>query len=206
MEEPFMPGPIPVKVRQAIFRRSEKGHSASEIAAHCHLPERTIRHLLQQFREQGSEAAQTHYRRGPQRSARQRALREQVVSLRREHPTWGSELLRLLLQEDRLRRDIPSARTLRRWLQGAGCKPAPRGRRPTAERERARYAHEVWQIDAAEEIALKGDRWASWLRIVDEYTGAVLGTWVFPPPPLEFGSDSPSTEQPAFSLRKMGIA
>jgi transposase len=201
MEEHSMPSPIPVPVRQAIFRRSEKGHSVSQIAAQCHLSERTVRHLLQQFREQGLEASQTRYRRGPQKtSSPRRALRQQVVSLRKEHPTWGAELLHVLLEDTQLPQAIPSARTLRRWLQGAGCQPAPRGRRPDADRKRGTSPHDVWQMDASEDIALKGGRRASWLRIVDESTGAVLGTWVFPPRPLESGSHSRGAGMPAIGL------
>ncbi len=202
-----MPGPIPVKVRQAIFRRSEKGHSVAQIAAECHLAERTVRHLLQQFRKQGQDASRPHYRRGPrQTSTSVRALRKRVVALRQEHPTWGAELLRVLLNDGRSKRDLPSARTFRRWLQGAGCQPAPRGRRPAAAREPATAPHDVWQIDAAEEIPLQGGQRASWLRIVDEYTGSVLGTWAFSPSPLESGSHSRGSKPPAFGVRNVGSA
>lgn len=193
-----MPGPIPVGVRQAIFRRAEKGRSVVEIAVQCQVSERTVRHLLKQYRDRGPEASRPRYRQGPRTtSPRQEALRKRVVSMREEHPTWGADLLRVLLQDGNSKQSLPSGRTIRRWLQGAGCQPAPPGRRPEPNRQRATRPHEVWQIDASEDIALQAGRRASWLRVVDEYTGAVLGTWVFSPWSLESGPHLRGAENPA---------
>jgi transposase len=202
-----MSGPIPVTVRQAIFRRSQKGVATSDIAEEFRLSQRTVRHLLRQFRERGADACQTRYRHGPlKRSRQQQSLRKHVLSLRKGHPTWGAELLRVLLEDQYPAGVLPSARTFRRWLHAASSKPVPRGRRPDAERDSATNPHEVWQIDASEEIPLKGGRQACWLRVVDELTGAALGTWVFSPGALEFGLCRRSTRIPAFSVRNVGAA
>ena len=45
----------------------------------------------------------------------------------------------------------------------------------------------TWQVDAAEDVGLAGGAHASWLRIADEFTGAVLLTVVFPPRAVELG-------------------
>jgi transposase InsO family protein len=109
------------------------------------------------------------------------ALRDEVLALRRTHPRWGAGLLRVLLQRDHPDCAIPDARTLQRWLRSAGLGPAPAGRRPTAETPpgRATQPHAVWQMDAAEQIRLQTGQRVSWLRLVDECSGAVLGTNVF---------------------------
>jgi transposase InsO family protein len=77
---------------------------------------------------------------------------------------------------------LPSARTLQRWLRAAGLAPAPRGRRPRPAPGRAGRPHAVWQVDAAERVALADGRRVCWLRVADEATGAVLWTEVFPQP------------------------
>jgi hypothetical protein len=46
--------------------------------------------------------------------------------------------------------------------------------------DRAAVPHAVWQIDASEYIALATGQRVSWLRVIDECSGAVLQTVVFP--------------------------
>ncbi len=102
------------------------------------------------------------------------------MSLRREHPSWGALLIRVFLKQHWPKQRLPSERTLQRWFHQAGLGPAPRGRRPKEARRRARRPHEIWQMDAAEEIALQNGQRVSWLRLTDEFSGAVLHTTVFP--------------------------
>lgn len=80
---------------------------------------------------------------------------------------------------------MPAERTLNRWFRRAGLGPAPKGRRPASEARRAAAPHDVWQVDAAEEIALADGTRVSWVRVADEFTGAVLHTAVFPPRAVE---------------------
>ena len=70
---------------------------------------------------------------------------------------------------------------MQRWFHQAGLGPAPKGRRPALNPPRARQPHDVWQVDAKERILLQSGQRVSWLRIVDECSGAVLWTVVCPP-------------------------
>jgi hypothetical protein len=77
---------------------------------------------------------------------------------------------------------LPCARTVQRHLGHAGLQPAPAGRTPSAvypRVPRAERPHQGWQMDASENLRLKGHQRACWLRIVDECSGAFLKTWVF---------------------------
>jgi len=85
-------------------------------------------------------------------------------------------------------KDVPCVRTLQRWLQRHGLSPAPAGRQPAPRRPRAELPHAVWQMDAAEHLALGGGSEVSWLRLVDECSGAFLTTRVFPPGAVERGT------------------
>ena len=53
-----------------------------------------------------------------------------------------------------------------------------------AQADRAAVPHDTWQMDASEQLRLGSGQGISWLRLVDEYSGAFLGTTVFPPLPL----------------------
>jgi hypothetical protein len=99
------------------------------------------------------------------------------------HPTWGAELLRVVLAQEQPAAILPATRTHRRHLRRAGLQPAPAGRPPTSRRQhvpRADVPHQGWQTDASEELRLQSGRRVCWLRVVDECSGAFLQTVVFP--------------------------
>jgi len=174
-----MPAPVPLPVRQALFERHERGESATELAAAFALAPRTVRGLLRRGRQRGRDglAADSTRAKAP---AAEHPARAAALQLREQHPAWGAGLIRVMLTRQGLA-PLPAARTLQRWFTAAGLGPAPPGRRPVAARRRATRPHETWQVDAAEEIPLGDGTRACWLRVADEFTGAVLHTAVFPP-------------------------
>ena len=182
-----MPRAIPFSIRQAIWQRFRDGQDASAIAAAFDLPPRTVRHLLSRFQRGGLDALTTsHDSCGRATPKPADALVQAVLQMRRDHPAWGGGLIRVMLSRQRLDSDppLPTARTLQRWLERAGLAPAPLGRRPKAELLRATRPHEVWQMDASELVPLRSGSRICWLRLIDEGSGAVLWTAVFPPTAL----------------------
>jgi hypothetical protein len=176
-----MPRALAVPVRQVVRRRWQAGQGTSDIAAALALAVRTVRHLIYRLQLFGDAALTPDYVHcGRPVSRTRNQLYEAAVQLRRSHPTWGAGLIRVLLHEQRPRRRLPAERTLQRWFRQAGLAPAPAGRRPPAPRQRAQRPHEIWQMDATEEVRLQAGQAICWLRISDEYTGAVLHTKVFP--------------------------
>ncbi len=172
-----MSRPLPLPVRQNVFRRWRIGDTAAAIAHNLQLVPRTVRRLVQRFRERGADAIHPLY---SQRQSRPPPAVLAAVALRQEHRRWGAPLIRVLLRHRFADDDLPSPRTLQRWFARAGLGPAPKGRRPAAARQpRAGHPHAVWQMDAAEQLALTNNQQVCWLRIVDEYSGAVLRTVVF---------------------------
>ena len=176
-----MPHPIPVPVRQVIIQRAEQGQSAGLIARSLGLVARTVRQLLQRLRKQGPDALTTSYS-GRSHPPQSRTLIEEAIQLRRMHPTWGAGLVCVLLRRHCPADVIPTERTLQRWFRRAGLIPAPNGRRSgLSSYQRAPRPHDVWQMDAADQVALHNGTQVCWLRIADECSGAVLQTTVFPP-------------------------
>jgi transposase InsO family protein len=179
-----MPAPVPLPIRQAIWARHQANESVTELARTYGLAPRTVRGLIQRGRQRGVEGLAADPTVPAARERPNHPAYEAAIQLRRQHPGWGSDLIRVMLAEQGLA-PLPAARSLRRWFAAAGLNPAPPGRRPQSERRRARAPHQTWQVDAAEEMRLADGSRVCWLRIADEFTGAVLGTAIFPPRALE---------------------
>ena len=145
------------------------------------------------------------YARRPPTATSDHPARAAALQLRRDHPGWGAGLIRVYLAERGLR-PPPGESTLRRWFRRAGLAPAPPGRRPGTRAPRATEPHETWQVDAAEQIPLADGARVCWLRIVDECSGAVLRTAVFPPRALGGGAGGRDPGRVAPGLRPLGAA
>lgn len=200
-----MPSPIPVPVRQAIFQRWQKGESVPKLAEELDLRERTVRHLVRRFAARGRSALSPDYACCATKAvATDSALFHKAVQMRLQHPTWGAGLIRVLLQEEL--GACNSERTLQRWFRRTGLSPAPAGRRPANDDYRARRPHEVWQMDAAERILLGSGQRVSWLRLVDECSGAVLQTTIFPPRVLDASGTNGGPARVAPGFFQVGTA
>src|SRR5262245_57492530 len=200
-----MPRPLPLPVRQAIWRRCQRGQTVRTMAHALGLPPRTVRHLVRRFRLRGDAAVAPSYPHGSATSSDSAdTVRHKALALGQQHPTWGAGLIRVILRRQQVTQELPSERTLQRWFHEAGLGPAPAGRRPPPNPQRAQAAHEVWQMDAKERVKLKTREQVSWLRIVDECSGAVLWTAVFPLRELGAGPARGRASGTASSLSAVG--
>jgi transposase len=200
-----MSRPLPVPVREAIFRCWRQQQSASEIAAALEVPVSTVYRLLQRFRRDGSDGIAPGYRNRAADIVPPDAV-QAALALRREHPTWGAAMIRVHLLDEAPERPVPSERALQRWFVRADLSPAPAGRKPRVETERAASPHERWQMDAKEHIKLCNKQEASWIRVSDECSGAVLHTTVFPPRDLVEGRPRCRTRGTPPCVRALGLA
>jgi hypothetical protein len=204
-----MPRPLPLALRQHILDAAHQGLSPAAIALRLRLSQRTVRHLLHSWRQQPEvpSLAPDYSRCGRPCSLAWQSLRQDCLGLRRQHPGWGAQRLRLTLRALYPNVPLPCPRTLQLWLDQAGLStPRPQTPcRPEAER-RARAVHQVWQMDAAEHLRLRSGDEASWLRIVDEYSAAVLGTVVFPPRALASGARCSGPGRPAETFWLLGTS
>jgi hypothetical protein len=160
--------------------------------------------LCGRFRQHGDAALETSYQ-APAPAPPSPAL-EQALLLHRQHPSWGASFLLHKLQRMCPECELPNVRTLQRWFRRHALPPAPPGRKPEAIGPSARWPHEVWQMDAVEQLALRTGEQVSWLRWVDEYSGAVLGTVVFPLRNLRLGSGGRGARRDAPAISAVGPA
>lgn len=114
---------------------------------------------------------------------------ERAIQLKQAHPKWGAGLIWVELAEEFDEVDLPSERTLQRWFKRGGVQnPAPE-RAPKPFAARGKQAHEVWAMDAKEQVELADGSFVSWLTVTDEGSGAILGAFLFPHQTL--GADRP---------------
>jgi hypothetical protein len=184
-----MPRAVAMPVRLALWAAAKQGASTTQLACRFALPQRTVRRLLAQTRANGDRPTPPAYRCGP-RLRSVDPVRDAAVILREEHPSWGARFIRGVLADSLPEEVLPCERTLRRWLRGRNCAPAPAGRE-SARLPRAARPHQRWQIDAADQMRLSDDSDFSWLKAMDECTGAALGTVLFPPRAVQPGAGTP---------------
>lgn len=202
-----MPKSIPVPVRQKLWERACRGEAVRSLAESFGLAPRTIRHLLKRFRDRGDGSLPPSYRTPqPPDHAHPEAVRQAVLAMRRDHPSWGAELIRVMLGESQPQVAWPTAPTICRWLRAANLARASAGRKPGSSTARADRPHQTWQIDASEHIPLADKSEACWLRILDEATGAVLRTEVFPPGLLDPGRPPRHSGRPEADVPAVGAA
>jgi hypothetical protein len=164
------------------------GQSLAAIAQQLALPPATVRDVWRRYRDHGPAGLAVQYARCGRSGVRfPAALYEQALALKRAHPRWGAPLLRLELAEPFPHQPLPGVRTLQTWWQQAGLTP-PRAVLPPVAPQRAQQVHEVWEVDAKEQLRLQDGTGVSVLTIVDEGSGALLGLVPFPPRPLDPGA------------------
>lgn len=205
-EDDLMPAPIPVPIRQVILARWRKGESVATLAEQMHLSVRTVRHLVRRFAKRGQQGLAPDYDHcATKKVSTDPVLFQKALEMRQQHPTWGGGLIRVLLQEQG-HEDCPSERTLQRWFRQSQVVTAPPGRRPARDEHRASHPHDVWQMDAVDQLPLGSGQRVSWLRVVDECSGVVLQTTIFPPGVLGLGETDAGARHVAPGFFQVGTA
>jgi len=174
-------------LRLLVVEQHLQGHSLAEIARTHKLSYATVRALWQRFKVRGRDGLAPDYshcgRPGPRCDDRiYRAARY----LKFLHRQWGAPLIRLKLEQRYGSENLPSVRTLQRWFKREGL-TLPRKQLPQADSCWAKAPHEIWQLDAKENLRLPSGEAACYLTIVDEHSGALLEAPVFPQGPHQSG-------------------
>ncbi len=165
-----MGAPTPLWIRQRVIEDYQAGCDVATIVSRNALSRSSVYNIYRRYKEGRVLAADYSACGRPMTDERiYRAARY----LRFLHPGWGAPLIHTFLQ--RRYKAVPTVRTLQRWFKAAGLTEL-RQKRVVTERVKADHVHGCWQIDAKERLPAK----ACYLSIVDEHSGAFLGTPVFP--------------------------
>lgn len=179
--------PVPMTTREQIVGRHVAGESLKAIATELQMSPYTVRNLWRRYRDHGWTGLAPHYEACGQKGPRcAKRVYRGALWLKRAHRQWGAGLIRMLLAEKWPQEDIPHERTLQRWFRQAGLN-RKRGSQPHRHHGRGAEPHEIWAMDAKENIALASGEQVSWLIISDEASGAILSGAIFPPRNLVSG-------------------
>ena len=179
-----MPRAIPPAIRQEIVRRHLDSQSLPRIASDLHLPFVTVRSLWRAYSRHGESGLAIGYDRCGSTARHSQAVVRRACQLKRRHPTWGAERIRVDLIRILDRSLVPSARTLQRAFLGEGINRPRRPQRPRTPWTKPEAPHDVWGVDAVEKKRLKGGTEVSWMAAVDVYSGALLAGELSPPAPV----------------------
>lgn len=175
-----MPAATSMVEREEIIRRQQVGETYQQIANEMRLPYMTVRGICKHYERSGK--VQPNYEACAKSGVRKDvAIYERAIQLKQAHPRWGAGLIWVELAEEFAEEQLPSERTLQRWFHRAGVAGrVVSEKREVSKVQRGQVAHEVWAMDAKEEIQLGDGTYASWLVISDEASGSILHTDVFP--------------------------
>lgn len=188
--------PIDNARRSEIVRRHQRGETLRSISDELKLSYETVKKLWQHWQKTGQ--IEPNYGRAKQRGTRRfGGLYDEAIALKTAHPRWGAPLILLELRATIACPTYPSVRTLQRWFCRAGVNrtAGDKQRRGTGVK-RGQVVHQVWAVDAKEQIPLGDGSEVSWLTVSDEASGAILYTDVFPPGEVGDGGGDSGAGQP----------
>ena len=171
-----MATPIPYDVRKKIVEHRQSGLAYKSISDLLGYPIVSIKRIWYRFREMGDEGLVPVYDRCGRKKVYPKPVRDKVSEL--QDGEQGAPYLRSLLFEHYGAGEVPSERTVQRWLhQGGGSRP--RGR-PKSKGEWTDEPMHTLQADGKSGLVLKDGTVVSWINVADEATGSNLCTVLFP--------------------------
>jgi len=176
-----MPKSLSMAIRLSIIEDYRKGEKISYLSRKFKINRGTIRELIKRHKAEGVEGLRTKYECcGKKRPDEQDFVFRAVRCFRTWHPSWGAEKIRCELRLRDKKIPLPSVRTMNRWFHwNDQIAVSLKSSLPICENKKAKALHEVWQIDAKEEMIIGDGSKNCWLNIVDEYSGMVIQPPIF---------------------------
>ena len=190
-----MPAPIPIEIRRQIVDQYQAGLSLKEISDKLNLSYSTVRKIWSHWRKHNKLTP--NYEQAKQTGThRYKEVYANAIDMKRQHPRWGAQLIRLELEKQYPDAELPAVRTLQTWFKQAGV-----NRTAKVKRERSTYVnrgcevHEVWAVDAKEQMKLLDGNYVCWLTVTDEASGSILNCDTFSPQVLDTNHSQPSSSE-----------
>lgn len=168
----------------------KKGEKKVKISQKLEVSYYTILKWIKSYEQEGERGLKLKYSNCGASDKISQRLKREAIELKKEHPGWGSDYIRMKLQNKYPDAWLPSARQFRRYFEAAGVNQVQTSKLPKARGENSWSKEEFYrvQVDAKEQIQTKDGNWSSYLTFTDEKSGAVLDAFVFPPQVYPSGS------------------
>ena len=174
-----MPSALSTATRREIVERRDAGESFASIACELSVSYSAVRNIYHRYVKTGRLTPA--YDRCVHSDVRSdKAIYSAAVEMKRIHRSWGAGLIRVELSDTFEEETLPSVRTLQRWFRRARVQNPKREETPKPKVKRGKTVHEVWALDAKEQIEMADGSHVSWLTITDEASGAILSATLFP--------------------------
>lgn len=175
-----MSSALSMSIRLKILRLKGQGLSLVEIARDEQLCYQSVRNIWQRYDERGEAGLSPAYDNCGQQCPRSSYFYYRCSCwLKRLHLDWGAPFIHMQLRLRYGKEGLPSIRTMQRWY----CKKQlnrPRARKNQPKIGRSKVVHNIWQIDAKEQLTLPEGQQMCYLTITDEYSGGWLAAPGFP--------------------------
>ena len=140
----------------------------------------TVKSLLRRYAKLGEAGLHNDFKNcGPQSISHEPLMYRATLWLRRLHPQWGAGRIRARLATRYAASRLPCERTMERWLKAEKL-TEPRQSHNEPRIGAAKAVHNIWQVDAKEQLILSDGSVACYLTVTDERSGSWLGAPAFP--------------------------
>lgn len=176
----FMGKAIPHDYRKKIVRERQKGKTYPQIVEELGYPITVLgaRKIYKAFEKEGEAGLLTGWSRSGRRPVYDQSVKDRVNELRRG--TRGAPYIHSVLVSQGGATAVPSERTIQQWWRSAGTNRPKKGKTKT-ERQNDVKAHDIWEVDAKEQMPIQTGALTTWMNVADKGTGADLFAEVFPP-------------------------
>jgi hypothetical protein len=165
--------------REQLIALKKQGYSLWAISEQLHIAYGTVCNLSARLKHEGN--LEVHYGNcGPKHPSSDAAVLRAALWLKRHHPGWGAPYIHLILSKRYGSERPPAIRTLQYWFRKEHL-TRPRAQTPQPRIGTSTAPHNIWQVDAKENLTLLDGTEACYLTITDEHSGAGLEALVFPP-------------------------
>jgi transposase len=170
------------EVRHAVVKAYAADKNYSSLSRQFNLSYDTVRTLCKRYELEGSKGLLSKYASCGKKVEAQAEKHYRLVRLIKSlHPTWGVPYILHQLEKKYPDLVFQTERHYQRRLEKAGFYDKPIKLPPSKPLDRARTAHETWQIDAKERFLILSGEYCCYLNITDEATGSMLAVKAFPP-------------------------
>lgn len=180
-----MPSPIANEIRRQIVTRHEAGETLIKLSEELSVSYNTVRKIWSHWQQYGKLTP--NYDQAKKTGTRiYKAVYADAIEMKRQHPKWGAQLIQLELRVQYPQESLPAVRTLQQWFKQAGVnRPARVKRERVSVVKRGKHVHEVWAVDAKEQMKLEDGSAVSWMIVTDEGSGIMLECDTFSPQAME---------------------
>ena len=167
--------------RDQIVSLRQEGNSLKEISEILAISYTSVLTIHKSYIKLGALGLEPQYKNcGSDQSDYSADIIESCLGHKRLHMSWGAPRIRVDMVALWGEEAAPCIRSLQRWYRKEGLiRPNRQPAEPSIGKSRA--VHNIWQVDAKENLVLEDGTEACYLTMVDEKSGAWLASPVFPP-------------------------